>query len=555
MNKDVSVGDTMRSLGAGSIGRKLQSTLEPLSKAYQVTDNAYRYVVWKSNTNKLKKMFSRPDGMDLGKYNDEIEQASAFLTNDTYQNYNKISKVIRDLSAKGLMPPFVAFTAELTRNLYNNAKYAGMMVRGKFGKGLGLSDDVLRNVNQGVMVAEGAKRLTILSGLTIGSYFAINHLNEKEGVDREKMDALKNTVIPEYDRTKELIITMNPGGKSGHYINASYINPFAQFNRFARAYQDGTNTIGSLGEMANVIKDEFIGKGNFVFQEGFNALRNTDEYGNPISIKEGQVGRATDIAGHFFTELLRPGAVRELDKWVDALNNVGDNETKDLVQRMLGIRKTSFNLEEDPKWKIRPSKERLTIAEGRYFYMQQQEDVSPQLKEQAYAEANQARLDSMGKLQTVYDSLKVLEMSEDDTISIMKRNRVSSSDIIQLSQNNIQNLEVSKEESISSEYERLSSETFNETKTNIIRDTEDNPRKRKSLLNKLKKEQLYDRRGVTMFDRQLLGLGVSERAETLMNVLGVTTSNMALIREYRRKGIITDDVLKAIRLREMQSRY
>ena len=74
-------------------------------------------------------------------------------------------------------------------------------------------------------------------------------------------------------------------------------------------------------------------------------------------------------------------------------------------------------------------------------------------------------------------------------------------------------------------------------------------------MNKLQKEQLYDRRGVTMFDRQLLGLGVSERAETLMNVLGVTTSNMALIREYRRKGIITDDVLKAIRLREMQSRY
>ena len=555
MNADVSVGDTMRSLGAGSIGRKLQSTLEPFSKGYQVTDNAYRYVVWKGNTAKLKKMFSLPEGMDPGKYNDEMERASAFLTNDTYQNYNKISKMIRDLSAKGLMPPFVAFTAELTRNLYNNAKYSAMMVRGKFGKGLGLSDDVLRNVNQGAMVAEGTKRLTILSGLTIGSYVAINYLNEKEGVDREKIDALKNTVIPEYDRTKELIITMNPDGKSGHYINASYINPFAQFNRFARAYQDGTNTIGSLGQMANVIKDEFIGKGNFVFQELGDVVRNTDEYGNPISIKEGQVGRATDLAGHFFTELLRPGAVRELDKWVDALNNVGDNETKDLVQRMLGIRKTSFNLEEDSKWKIRPSKERLTIAEGRYFYMQQQEDVSPQLKEQAYVEANQARLNSMGKLQTVYDSLKVLGMSENDTISIMKKNRVSGSDVIQLSQNNIQNLELSKEESISSEYERLSSETFNETKTNIIRDTEDNPKKRKSLLNKLQKEQLYDRRGVTMFDRQLLGLGVAERADTLMNVLGVKPTDYVLVREYRRKGVITDDVLMAMRLRAKQASY
>jgi len=555
MNKDVSVGDTMRSLGEGSIGQKMQSTLEPLSKAYQVTDNAYRYVVWKSNTNKLKKMFSRPEGMDLGKYNDEIEQAAAFLTNDTYQNYNKMSKVIRDLSAKGLMPPFVAFTAELTRNLYNNAKYSAMMVRGTFGKGLGLSDDVLRNVNRGAMVAEGTKRLTILSGLTIGSYVAINYLNEKEGIDREKMDALKNTVIPEYDRTKELIITMNPDGKSGHYINASYINPFAQFNRFARAYQAGTNTIGSLGEMVNVLKDEFIGEGNFVFQEGFNALRNTDEYGNPISLKEGQVGRMTEITGHFFTELLRPGAVRELDKWVDALNNVGDNETRDLVMRMMGIRKTSFNLEEDTKWKIRPSKERLTLTESRYFNIQKRPDISPELKAKAYQESNDARITSMGKLQTIYDSLKVLGMSEDEAIGIMKNNRVSSSDIIQLSQNNIQNLELSKADSVSNIYNELSGDTFQETRTNIINNTEGNPAVRKSLLNKLKKEQLYERRGVTMFDRQLLGLGVAERAETLMNVLGVTTSNMVLIREYRRKGIITDSVMEAMRLREMQSRY
>ena len=50
-------------------------------------------------------------------------------------------------------------------------------------------------------------------------------------------------------------------------------------------------------------------------------------------------------------------------------------------------------------------------------------------------------------------------------------------------------------------------------------------------------------------------MGISERAETLMNVLGVTTSNMVLIREYRIKGIITDSVMEAMRLREMQSRY
>ena len=557
MNADVSIQDTMRALGKGSMGRRLQEGLEPLSKAYQSTDNALRYVVWKGNIKKLKRMFPYADGMTGGqaKYNSDMEKAAAFLTNDTYQNYNKISALIRKLSAAGVMPPFVAFSAELTRNLYNNAKYAGMMIRGKFGKGLGLSDEILRNANIGAMRTEGALRGTILGALTVGSYFGINYLNKKEGIDKEQMDALKNTVIPDYDREKELIIRMNPDGKSGHYINASYINPFAFFNSFVRAYKDGTNTIGSFGEVAKVFANEFVGEGNFVFQELGDALRNTDEYGNPISIKEGQVGRTTEIAKHFFTELLKPGAVRELDKWLDALNNVGDNETKDLIHRMLGIRKTSFNLEKDPKWKIRPSKERLTIAEGRYFHNQKQPDISPELKAKSYQEANSARFDSMGKLQTIYDSLKVLGMSEDDAIGIMKDNRVSSSDIIQLSQNNIQNLEFSKADSLSDQYEKLASDTFQKTRQNILENTAKDPVLRKRLLNKLRKEQRDDRRGITLFDRQLLGLGVAERADTLMSVLGVKPTDFVLVREYRRKGIITDDVLKAMRLRAAQARY
>ena len=161
----------------------------------------------------------------------------------------------------------------------------------------------------------------------------------------------------------------------------------------------------------------------------------------------------------------------------------------------------------------------------------------------------------MDNLQTVYDSLKVLGMSEDNAIGIMKDNRVSSSDLIQLSQNNIQDLELSKTDSLSDKYEQLSGDTFRETRENIIENTREDPQVRKSLLNKLQKEQLYDRRGVTMFDRQLLGLGVAERADTLMNVLGVKPTDYVLVREYRRKGVITDDVLMAMRLRAKQASY
>jgi len=50
-------------------------------------------------------------------------------------------------------------------------------------------------------------------------------------------------------------------------------------------------------------------------------------------------------------------------------------------------------------------------------------------------------------------------------------------------------------------------------------------------------------------------LGPSERADMLMNVLGVGATNSVLVNEYRRKGIITDDVMRAMRLRGSLSSY
>jgi len=67
----------------------------------------------------------------------------------------------------------------------------------------------------------------ILAGITAGFGMGVKAYNESNGVDSEKMEALKNTVIPDYDRSKDLIINMNPDGRSGTYINAAYINPFS----------------------------------------------------------------------------------------------------------------------------------------------------------------------------------------------------------------------------------------------------------------------------------------------------------------------------------------
>ena len=68
----------------------------------------------------------------------EIEAAAARLTNNTFQNYDKLSNIIRQLSRAGLADQFVPFTAELTRNMYNQGKYVAQMTAGTFGKDIGL---------------------------------------------------------------------------------------------------------------------------------------------------------------------------------------------------------------------------------------------------------------------------------------------------------------------------------------------------------------------------------------------------------------------------------
>jgi hypothetical protein len=427
------------------------------------------------------------------------------------------------------------------------------MSKGTFGDDLGLSQELLSNANRSAMLGEGVKRGAILGTLSAGFGYAVKNYNEANGVDSEKMEALKNTVIPDYDRDKDLIINMNPDGKSGTYINASYINPFSEFNSIANAALSGKGTVNSIKDVAAVFADRFIGEGSFVFQGLGSVTRNQDEYGNPISLKEDGLGRAYDRATYFLKELFTPSAVGELDKWVETLNGTGDYTENQLVLRLMGVRQTSFNVDDDTKWKIRPSNENMRLIKGRYNSLD--ENTPEDVRQRAYQQANENRDASMDNLMKVYDSLKTLGLSDDEAIKTFKDSNVSNSDVIQISQNKTKPIDYVKATTMSDAYEAIEGSTFSETRRNILANTKGNIKVRKALLSKLKQEQTYSRRNISEFDRSLLSLGASERADMLMNVLGVGATNSVLINEYRRKGIITDDVMKAMRLRGSLASY
>lgn len=555
MNAEVSSSDTLRALTDGKLGDFGRKAFEPFGKAYQTPDNTFRYLVWKNNINSLREMFPKPAGMSDSRYLEEIERGSAFFTNNTYSNYNKLNKTLRSFSGLGIFDPFVAWTAEFSRNTFNNVKSTASMIGipgfGKFGSDLGFSDELLANANVKAIQKEGQKRAVILGALSAGFGGASKAFNLAQGVDSEKMEALKNTVIPDYDKDNELIVTMNPDGKSGAYINASYLNPFAEFNKLFNAFSRGETPAAGMRDVAGILADTFLGKGNFMFQALGDALKGEDKYGNPISVKEGN--QVVDRTKFFFKELLTPGITRELDKWVEAFNGTGDYTTNQLSLRLMGVRQNSFSVEDDAFFKINGPNKNLKLIKSRYNSLD--ENTPEDVRNNLYQLSNQNRDSSMGKLMEVYNSLKTLGLSDNEAIKTLKDSRVSNADVIQISQNKIQPLDYIQARTLGDVYEEFEGKNISETKRNILANTKNDVKLRTSLLGKLRQEQRYVQRNISEFDKSLLSLGPSERADTLINVLGVSPTNSVLIGEYRRKGIITDDVMKAMRLRGSLSSY
>lgn len=199
-NANVLESDLRSTLNAGPFSKWLQKGLDPVGKAYQVPDTLGRYVGWKANQQTIRKMF--PNASD-----EVIKKQAAMMINDTYQNYDKLSNVVRTLSRWGVMPQFASFTAEFARNQYNQGKIISRMLAGNFGEEFG----ELGAANVAKMRVEGTKRLASLLGVYGGTYAAIEGVKAASGVDDKKEEALRDVVYAPYDKNRNLLVKLDEG--------------------------------------------------------------------------------------------------------------------------------------------------------------------------------------------------------------------------------------------------------------------------------------------------------------------------------------------------------
>lgn len=516
----------------------LKATMDWFGKAYSVGDTSMRYVVWKGNQRQLKKMF--PDYSVA-----EIEAAAARLTNNTFQNYDKLSNVIRQVSRAGLADQFVPFTAELTRNMYNQGKYVAQMTAGTFGKDIGL-DPARANKTQ--MRLQGVKRGAALAAVTAGTDAAITQYNELKGVTEKDEEQFGFSIAPEWDSSKRLIIIPDETGRKGRYINPSYLVPQGMA---AQAFEAGFS--GSpLSQLVEFVKDQYLGApGTFPVRAIGQIISGRDVNGRLISVDPRTQEVAKDVMGVIYNETLKPGAQRTIERWSDSLSGIGDRTTKDNALRMLGIRDYQWDAEKSFTNKLREISEPMRQAKGTYSSALRRftnNNIPREELDATYEEMNTARRLNMDIMRQHYLNLGggTWKYSQDERIVMMKEAGVSSADILDIIENTYTDIPKVKAKQTYDIYEELGN-TKKEREAAIREIAREDPLLARKLISHHKKIMRVELLKISEVDKLIRTQSPQKRAERLINM--GAHKNRALMSEMMQKGIATPEVRHIIQLR------
>ena len=540
---NVLMSDIRSNTQVGSIGGMLQKAISPFSKAYSAPDITGRYVSWKSNQRMLGLIFP-----EAGK--DDIKKLAANVTNDTYQNYDRLSGFVKLLSKYGFAPQFSAFTAEFARNQWNQGVIIKQMLQGNFMS----QDRLLGAANVANMRIEGAKRLASIIAVYGGTYGAVKAWNAMHGVNEAKDAALKETIIPDYDENKFLAISLNKDGKTGKYINPSYVIPHAIG---LSALTKGLNG-EPLNAVIDTVNNEFVGEGSFVMRSVFQAIFNYDvKKQQPISAETDKTKNTMERFKFFFEDAFKPGQAREADKLDKALGGKGNITISDVAKRQVGIRINPIDINRGAINKISRSVDNAKLSASKYNSARDYGDLPPDILETRYQQSNQSRKDALAKVIRHVSNLKILGKNDDEIYTILKDSNLGVKDILSVTDGVIPDLKRLERETPSDIWsEKISMLPIDQQNKAISEYRKIDRNIAEALHNKQKQEIQLKKRGVSPRDRLIMSLGISdgERSEYIFNQMMKSRNPDGVFNSFKKKNMIPNEVNKQIQLRQ-KSKY
>ena len=563
--KGVSINDSdiRNTLDNGFFSEKLSKLSDPLGKAYSAADTMGRYVGWKSTQKTLKKQFPKA-GEDLPAYkkamanseiamsqgdeigaqrfiseaqnvkDDVIKAQSAKLINDTYQNYDKLSNFVKTMSRWGVMPQFASFTAEFARNQYQQGKVIKEMLSGTYG-----AADNLGPANVRQMKLDGAKKLASLTAVYGSTYGLIEGVKAASGIDSSKEDALRNLVYPDYDKNKDLMVSLDEDGKTGWTANMSYISPHALGQSAFKAGMSGEDEDSLVG----LVLDEMVGEGSFVAGAVFRAIENRDKYGREISNELDDYKNIKDRIEYAVVDMFKPGTYREVEKLKGSLSGDNNYTKTDLAIRQAGWRKNKFDVDKRTISTIKNNAKAGKAAISEFNFLNKKNN-SPEQLNAIWEDSNRLRRDSFDSIVTNDEAMIALGRTEDDRVKLMKSAGVSGEMILDIFARKYRDLPKTTALSTSDIFSTIEG-SYAQKRKQIIEIRKEDRAMGDKLLAKLSRERSADRLNLSAIDNVFLGLDTAERASRIMN----HPNPKGYLNELRQKRMVSTDLNNIVRMK------
>jgi hypothetical protein len=535
LQEGVASSDIHRSFNQGPIGSAVRTVTGPVGKAFSIADIGYRMRAWDGNMEMLRKIFPQADPKI-------IEEAAASITHDTYPNYDKLSKSVRELSTYGAIGQFASFKLELIRNTYNQAVLAKNLVNGSFVKELSEKLGVPEPTGNAAL-NEGLKRmagLSVVLGATAGGISMFNRT--VGGVTKEKDKALRESVLAPYEQNTIMAMNLSEDKNKVSHTQVSYLIPQADIVGPMMAASGSGTFKEAIANSFSTATDGIEGDGILFFKSVYQALDNYNpKREEKISFKPEGVENQLERIG-FVTSQFTPSFIK---LWKDTHKAVDPKPMSEFALNVTGVRTRTTDIDKGAGFKIRSLKG--NFAGLSHAYNSAKKQYAGEELNQAYQGINQDYQNNFKDLIKHASNLKILDKTEDQVIQLFRDNGIGASSILNALNGKIENLPEFERITPTSEFEKLQGKSRKE-KIDFIRNVQD-PIMKKALASRLQEEEKIKAMKISSKDKLIKSLGAVDgtRARYIVDIVNESPDPDGTLKQFVKRGLVDQTVMFQIK--------
>jgi len=511
---------------------KLKGSIETTGKLYSAPETAGKVFNFYGELAALRKAYPTESMESLMKN-------AAQKVRLTTQDYDSLPRFIRNFSSVGFLDPFVSYTADRFRVVFNTYK-------------LGLQEMASGNA---MMRNRGASRIAAMSTILGG----VGYVGSNPWMSREEEEAVRNR-MPSWDKDGLVTINKNDDGTYS-YINLNYTFPHSTAIEAASLAARQATPEEAFSALSKSLGKQLFGA-NLLLAPVSEVVSGKTKYGTPITSENAPIYKQfIDNSSYFLDNTLNPLVVRETNKFFKTLKSKdfkvetfgGQIYTMNdlLAENFGGIRKKTFN----PYSRLKTdafalskamSDDRISYASARKRALDDAE------KQAAYKEYLPLHGTVFNKVKQIVNDSRTLGLTDEEIALTLKEGRIDSQTILGAITDTYLPPPVEKDRSA----ELLADEVMNlpasQRGSAILKIAREQPQIAASVANRVKSQMRDLALGVDEVDRLIGALDANDgtRAKYItqqLSKLGTQQERQAYINELQSKRLLTPLVYEQVK--------